>query len=254
MRVGILATMGSSPPVVSELVDYFYNNNLSVSKLVILSTKEVLSNSWFACAAVKSRFRNMLVDVLELSMNDVDSEENMYKFMDNVVDAFSRLRGYHVYLNVAGGRKEMGIILTMIGSLIGVSGIYHVIAKDVKLWNMRLEQLRNDIKIFGNTSLSLNDKVDLYLKKKDIYDKTMYPPPNEYNILNIPIIPYPRETLEFIINILNNQNTTKPPTNDILTKLKTANLIQISKTKIKPTKHGIKLGEWLNKLHKSLKL
>lgn len=249
LRVGILATMGASPPVISELVDYLERTGVNVSKLVLLSTREVLSNSWFAGAAVRSRYKDVYVDVVRLGMDDVDSEEKMYKFMEDVIDAFNRLRDYRIYLNVAGGRKEMGIILTIFGSLVGVSGIYHVITKDVKIWNVKLERLRDEIEVFGD-DIPFEEKVNLYLGKRDVYDEVMFPPPSEYNVLSIPIIPYPRGVLESIKKILNVKTVSgvQAYDYDLLTKLEAANLVQVSKTKIRPTQYGVKLGHVLSKL------
>jgi len=49
-----------------------------------------------------------------------------------------------VYLNVAGGRKNMCITLSILGQFLNVDGIFHIVSPDVKIVNEMLENLRSE--------------------------------------------------------------------------------------------------------------
>ncbi|MEM4310779.1 MAG: CRISPR-associated ring nuclease [Nitrososphaerales archaeon] len=46
------------------------------------------------------------------------------------------------HLCIAGGRKEEGVLLTLLGQLIGVNSIMHFVISDIRTFNIELERVK----------------------------------------------------------------------------------------------------------------
>ena len=105
-----------------------------------------------------------------------------------------------VFLNVAGGRKNMCITLSILGQFLNVDGIFHIVSPDVNVVNEMLENLRRDIE-----AISLaedEDKIKIYMEKERLFNSLMFP--KDYEVVRIPTIPIPQDYIKRLVDILYN--------------------------------------------------
>ncbi len=252
-RVAVISTIGLSPPVVSIFVDWMEHNGFKVGKCVIIATsdEEVIKGSILAKYAILSRYRGVDVDIKRMSYKDIDSFDRVLDFMKLLIDLIVSLRreGYtQIYINIAGGRKEMGIVASIIAELLAVSGVYHVITRGVKLSDEKLMYIKEHM----DKLYSIDEKLKYYLNHRDIFDEVMYPGHPNYTVIPIPIIPYPEDILTKIINILTSGHEfkipeTKLPT-ELIERMRIAGLIYIRGDRVIPTDYGFKIGSVLKSI------
>ncbi len=244
MRAVIIATMGLSPPVVTEFLQYLISEGEDVGKIILLSTEEesVLAGSKLVEVAVKSRYPRIEVDLEVFPYQDVDDEERAFDFLIRVAKLIPDLRSYRPYFLISGGRKVMSIELAMMSSLFPSGGVYHVVARDVKVANMLLESLREKIKELYKAS----DPLSFYRSVED-FEKLMWPPRSEYSVIRIPSIPYPDEVLEEVVRVLEGARKEEVRFN-MVALMGQLGLIQVSGGRTIPTEYGRKLLKFLSEI------
>ncbi len=140
----VIAPLGMSPPVITAFVKAFGN----IKDVVVLTTKDETVKQGFELVriAMKTRYPKVRIHERELPFDDITTTEENFEFMGIaariIKEQRDRYRAERVYLNVSGGRKNMGITLSVVGQLLGVNGVFHVITKNVKIVNTMLETLR----------------------------------------------------------------------------------------------------------------
>ncbi|MEM2485453.1 MAG: CRISPR-associated protein Csx14 [Candidatus Caldarchaeum sp.] len=249
MRVGVVATMGTSPPVVTEFVDYVERTE-KVSNLMILSTSEKLvrESAVLASAAITDRFPHIRVKTIEVPVTDITSEEENYLFMETAAKALSELRrnSDKLYVCLAGGRKEMVASMTLLAQLNDVDAVYHVISPEIKVVSAALERIRKEIEELANSQ----NPQEYYKQKREEFDPVMYPPPTDYNVIHVPVIPYPPETLSSLKSLLAKGSSPRRGVKlhaGFLYRLRNRGLISMTSDKIIVTDHGRKLYDALLK-------
>lgn len=197
-KVSIVAPIGTSPPVITEFLQYveaFLDQR--VTDLTIITTKEplVLEGLELVKAGVADRYPGVHVHVVELPYDDVDSEERSAEFSGVAAgilrDQKERYGVEVVHLCVAGGRKAVCIILSLLAQFYNVSGVYHIVMPDVKTFNQQLELIRREAKELAKAE----DKLGYYRQKKVRLEPVLFPEPSTYNVIKIPIIPYSMHAL-----------------------------------------------------------
>jgi len=242
VSVAAIASMGTSPPVVTEFVEYIRRTG-RLQHLSILSTSEKMVREGVKLveAALHIRYPDLKVDVHELPVSDITSEEENYVFMEYsvrlIVDLSGRFDILHVCL--AGGRKEMVASLVMVAQLTGLNSVYHVVSPYVKEMNVELERIRSDIE-------ALADSVDpkkYYEENREKFDRVMFPPAERYSVVTVPIIPYPADYMVMLKRILGGELSARNVRDRTwLEQLKRAGLIAVTRDgKIVVTVEGQKL-------------
>jgi CRISPR-associated protein Csx14 len=205
MKTSIICPIGMSPPIVTELVDYVIKvESKFVSDVVLIATSEleVQKSLEFAKAALKVRYPKMNIHVVQLSFADITSTENNIEFMricaKAIRDEREKYKCDYIYLNVAGGRKDMCISLSILAQFLDVDGVFHIIHPNVSVFNQMLERIRKEISDLYESE----DKISFYRKHKEKFDSVMFPPLNAFNVIRIPIIPFPLDTLGEIAKLL----------------------------------------------------
>ncbi|MEM1943717.1 MAG: CRISPR-associated ring nuclease [Candidatus Caldarchaeum sp.] len=201
MRVAAVASMGTSPPVVTEFVEYVQRVE-RLQHLAILSTSEkmVRDGARLVEVALNIRYPHISVKVHELPVSDITDEEENYMFMEYSVKVVADLRRRYDVLHIclAGGRKEMVASLTMIAQLASLSSVYHVVSPYIKEMNVELERIRHDIEMLASSE----DPRRYYELNREKFDRVMFPPAESYSIVAVPIIPYPAGYVAMLKKIL----------------------------------------------------
>lgn len=200
MKTAVLAPIGMSPPVVTEFLDVI---NEPVSDLVLFATEHphVRAGVRFVQAGLAARYPWLRVHVEVLPFEDIATSEENFVFMSRAARSIRREREqYHcdqVFLNVAGGRKNMCISLSLLGQLMAVDGVFHLVNHNVAWINERLEHLRHDIDLFGDVP---DDEVPpLYERRRQEYDALLFPDRSTYELIRIPTLPYPADFLGYLV-------------------------------------------------------
>lgn len=176
MKVAVVAPLGMSPPVITSFVHYLGN----VRDLVVITTSDERVKQGFSLVrtAMKARYGRTRVHEIEVPFEDITTEEQNFEFMRVAGKAIRRQKEKFgsdvVYLNVAGGRKNMCITLSILGQFLNVDGVFHVVSPDVKIVNEMLENLRRDIERI-HLAESDEERLRIYEEKARYFDALMFP-------------------------------------------------------------------------------
>jgi len=202
LKSAVIAPLGQSPPVVTTFI---HGIREKINDCVVLTTanKDVKAGYELIRIAMKFKYPSVHVHEVELPFEDVNTTEDNLKFMSICSRIIKEERETHncdrIFLNVAGGRKNMCISLSLLGQIMGVDGVFHIVKKDVEIINIPLEQIRAEIeKIY--LAKSDEEKVKIYQQYAEDFDKILFPSPQEYELIRIPTLPYPLDYLGKIIS------------------------------------------------------
>ncbi|MEM4346238.1 MAG: CRISPR-associated ring nuclease [Candidatus Caldarchaeum sp.] len=235
-----LATMGTSPPVVSEFVDYIMKTE-KMDWIEILATSEqsVVESAVFAEAALRDRYPGLRVSKTVLDFSDILDESSNLMFMEAAAKTLARLSrgGGRVYVCLAGGRKEMVASLVLLAQLTDVEALYHVVAPDIKSINIMLEKIRSHISSLAQSS----NPVEYYRQHKDVLEPVMYPPAQSYNVVRVPVLPYPSSYLNLLKQMLSQEylDERRLKVDEVfLKRLRRAGLVRIVRNRVVVTDEG----------------
>ena len=245
MPKAAIATMGTSPPVITEFIEYVHRTD-RLDHLTILSTSEkrVLDGALLAKIAAKTRYHHLHITIQTLPLNDITNEEENYTFMEETVKIITHLRRKYeeLYVCLAGGRKEMVASLMLIAQLTGINTLYHIVSPNIKEMNIELERIRYEIEQLAQSS----NPQQYYNENREKFEAVMYPPPTTYNAIKLPIIPYPQKTIREIKEILSGQK--KRIDKMLLTQLRQSGLIALTREgRVVITEEGKKLYNYVVK-------
>jgi CRISPR-associated protein Csx14 len=201
MKTAVIAPLGMSPPVITTFVDGIGE---PISDLVIMTTENetVKAGLELIKIGMKQKYPKTRVHEVIISFDDVLTTEQNLRFMSIAAKVIRDEREEYgcnrILLNIAGGRKNMCITLSLLGQLMSVDGVFHVVSKDVYIVNQQLESLREDIRRIYNAKTE-NEKLNLYLEKERYFDTLLFPDKSEYEIVRIPTLPYPKGYLTKIL-------------------------------------------------------
>lgn len=236
MKISVIAPMGTSPPVVTEFLQYLVDGrNVSVNDVTMICTndEQVLKSAILAEAGMLLRYSQVRTHIARLPFSDIESQERSIEFTKIAIRILKEQRQKYnvdsIFLCIAGGRKEACVILSIIAQFFDVSGVYHIVSPDVKYANLELERARHDI----DKLYQAEDKAAYYGSKKEIFDKLLFPPPSSYNVIPIPIFPIKKQYLKQILDILKSQNRSlKELDYYLLMRLEHLDLIKVVREKI----------------------
>jgi CRISPR-associated protein Csx14 len=234
-KISIIAPLRTSPPVVTEFLQYVQEAMFErVTDLTLIATKEptVLSGIELIKAAVHRRYPQVHIHVVELPFTDITSDKDHLEFMKICAKILREQHELHqadkIYLCVAGGRKDMCITMAILGQYFGVNGIFHVIMPDVKAFSMDLEMMRHEINELADTE----DKDAYYLEKAEKFDSLMYPFLGSYSVIRIPMLPMPQNIIKEVFKILKAKKLPRDEVNmppNFLRALEAANLVRVTR-------------------------
>lgn len=207
MKTAVIAPIGLSPPVITEFVDGI-GEPISDVVLFVTGHSQVMAGANLVKAALALKFPYLRVHTESLPYDDITTDSQNFQFMKVASRIFAAERErYHcdkIYLNVAGGRKNMCITLALVGQLLAADGVFHVVNKNVEVINQRLEQHRRYISQFTDNS-DPEGLQALYETHRDIFETLLFPDRRSYDIIRIPTLPYPADYLGYIIEGMKNR-------------------------------------------------
>lgn len=204
----LLCPIGLSPPVVTEFYRYVREETEYYPKVVVLiGTREerVIGGMELSKYAIWSLDRKVEVIKYIVDYSDVYDVESTRDFMNTVfrgiIDGLKIDRDQDILINVAGGRKTMVVIATLSSMFIKPSRVYHVINRNVKVLNEKLEALSNRIIELGRIR-SEAEKWEYFRRYRDEFMDLMYPPREDISVIEIPLLPYPGRYIELVARIV----------------------------------------------------
>ncbi len=204
MKTAVIAPLGLSPPVITTFIEGIGEK---VSDLVVLTTEneDVKAGYELIRIGMEQKYPKVRVHEITLPFEDVNTTEENLRFMSICAKVIREEREFYkcnkILLNIAGGRKNMCITLSLLGQLMAVDGVYHVVSKDVQIVNQLLENLREQIRKIYRAD-SEEEKLKLYKERERHFNSLLFPDRKEYEIIRIPTLPYPREYLARLITAL----------------------------------------------------
>lgn len=206
MKVSIIASLGTSPPVVTEFVSWVTPVE-NVEKLILLATgdPQVLTGAKLIEAAIKHKYPQITVRSRILKVSDILSEEDNLHFVEEASQLIVSERidpSRKLYICLAGGRKEMVTSLMLLAQILGADGVFHVVSPYIREMNIELERLRSEIEALAES----DDPLKFYEEKRELFDRLMFPDKSTYNVVKIPIIPYPKNFLERLMLLAKKQS------------------------------------------------
>jgi len=221
----VVNILGTSPPVVTEFVDWLSRMHPREPFTVICigtSNEDVRAGYKVIELALRDMLGKRIKEIkyLELPFEDPTDEESFYKTVELIVD---NIRGEKAVFNLAGGRKNM-VLAGYVTAMLTGSETYHIIATDVKTFNLELEQLRDIIKeIYQNPKK--------YEEYRDRVLRVFFPDPSEYFVIKIPVIPFLRVFVDILkLSIDTKRENININLDEIRNYLKILGYIQVTKS------------------------
>ena len=237
--MNVINTLGTSPPVVTQFVDWLNRRGIKISKVVCIGTRDNTVKRGFNVIreALFDKFKIRDIKYIELPFSEPINEEDFYIVIEKMFEEYEG----EVIINLSGGRKNIVLAAYLFAMLTG-SKAYHIIYPDAKSFNIELERVREELNKVG-------DNPELYEKYKEKLEKVLFPDPKYYNVVEIPVLPFPYIFIEALKGELNNKSKSRY----FYSYLKSLGYIQVSKKDdIILTEKGEKLLEFLNRISQKL--
>ncbi|MCX8163708.1 MAG: CRISPR-associated ring nuclease [Candidatus Micrarchaeota archaeon] len=195
MPYALICTLGKSPPVVTEVLDYL-NRARQLPRelhLIVSSDEKVLAGKILIEQAIKQRYR-FPIKVYEhkLKEEDVVNKKVIIKLMKYLIKLVEEIRGRQpigeIYALLSGGRKTEIVGFYSVAQIAGINIALHVHSYSVEAINEKLERHWELIK-----ELAKADRPEkFYSENKKIFDEICFPDPSTYEVIEVPLIPIPK--------------------------------------------------------------
>lgn len=244
MKCCMIASLGASPPVVCEVLETLIDHHYSISDVVLLCTEseEVKKSALVVEKGIEHTYPHTRVHEIWLPFEDVRDEGDLVELMRTCAKTIRRERELYgcerVFLNLTGGRKGVGVCLSILGQMMDIDGLFYAVHFESGIVNVSLERIRYLI----DGLYESEDKDKYYQKNKDELERVLFPPKESYNVIELPCLPYPNAYLGKVATLLSSSEGVKADEVDIsendLKRLESVNLITRVKDKIYPTELG----------------
>lgn len=244
LKSSMVATLGTSPLVVTELLQYLISVGEKITDITIIYTSEHEVQACFKLVecAVVDRYPNIRVHGKMIDQPDIMGTQDAYDFLKFAAEVLREEVVNHgvqrIHLNLAGGRKGMTIALAILAQFFPVSGAYLVVARDVKAYNIELEKIRYNINEISKSA----DPLEYYRSNRELFEPVMYPSKRDYGVIELPIIPYPLKTLRDLLRLKRGECRLSRA---FLERLKDAGLVTITRKNIYPSETFLKIMDIL---------
>jgi len=241
----VICPIGLSPGVVTEVL-YSLGEVEGITDVGVIATKDrevqacvELIKAGIEVEIPKLVGRKVYVHTHTMNVPDVDSTENAVEFIEVMAKVIREEIEVHkaskILFNIAGSRKVESALMLMLASVWRVDGVYHVIHKDVKSYNIEVEKIRKEI----NDILDADNPIEYYLRHRDKFYPILFPDPHDYNVFEVPFIPFSKMEINALKEILRGGSITDSLFGDYELKLyRRMGLIAVAGDKIIPTDLG----------------
>ncbi len=177
LMVTLVASLGTSPMVVTETIDELKKRGITVDRVVVLVTKDPrVETSYYALALdFMWNYENVELKRVELPFDDIKSQKDHDEFVRIAKEVIKGEieNGRDVVVSVAGGRKTMGVGLYKAGLEVGVEEFYHVIAEEVAgasdfLKNLMMHDLKSIYEGKAEAPESLKNLISWEMHRPDL--------------------------------------------------------------------------------------
>lgn len=127
----LIATLGTSPAVVTEAVDLLTEQGCQPDGVVLLMTQDYDVREAYELLATHLAQHDSLAWIEPVSIGqygDVDSPEAAAEFMEEACRILKTYRdaGHRLYVSIAGGRKAMSALLALAVQFYGAERLFHI--------------------------------------------------------------------------------------------------------------------------------
>lgn len=254
MKASLVAPVGTTPPAVTEVLEHLVRTERErITDLVLLvsASELVRESAELVYSAVEVNHPKTRVHREDLDLPDTARVEQQGRFLALAASILRAQRVDHkvdrVYLNLAGGRKNMVLSLYLLGQLFAADAMFHVVCPDIDLFNDELERRRHEIK----EHFMADDLTAYYLENREVFDSLLFPPPEKYEVMRIPFLPFPPHVLSPLGTVLKRDIPTPIAEVDVpqeyLRLLERCGLVVMGSKEVHPTGVGLAMGEaiWL---------
>ncbi len=134
----LISTLGETPSVVTEALDYLIDKSIKIDEVVLLTTvdsdSEESLNLLYEHIQEHYRIFKIFSEQTQ-AYNDIDNENSLMEFMENVCKSLKKYKdmNYDIYASIAGGRKTMSALMALAVQIYGAKELFHVIVTDPEL-------------------------------------------------------------------------------------------------------------------------
>lgn len=126
----LLATLGTTPAVVTEALDLLTEQRVGVDEVRLVTTQDsdVQGAYRLLCKHLESHEKTRVVEVPTAELEDISNSEGAVDFLEIVCDELKqgRDRGNRIYVCIAGGRKAMAALLALAVQFYGAERLFHI--------------------------------------------------------------------------------------------------------------------------------
>jgi len=138
MKRVLISTLGESPGVVTEAIDYLKSRGITPDKVIILTTEDTDAQDsvYLLSDHIPKHYgmkENLISDFVKGAYEDIDSMEAVVRFLELSCSWLRAYRGDEVYVSIAGGRKTMAALMTLAVQIYGAKELFHIILQDEDL-------------------------------------------------------------------------------------------------------------------------
>ncbi len=139
-KFALVCSLGKSPGVITEAVEYF-KNKILFQKIVIIASdnREIRTNG---IQRILNGYYSPELDPHYITgISEIKNESDLQKFISKSLTIIKKYQedGYSIFLNFAGGRKTMSAAMVRIAQLAEIDHFFHVVIADSILEDWCLE-------------------------------------------------------------------------------------------------------------------
>ncbi len=194
VKSAVISPIGTSPMVASEIMEYLMKVDGNLRDVYLLhTTSEFVESGTYACqSAIEIKFPQVHVHSETIPERDIFDDESLVNYVSKLCriigEGRKKFKTEKFYLNATGGRKIQSMLLTLIASLVENTVLFNVINTDIENFNVAYERVRG---IIGN--FTRDNRRDLYYTNREELDEVFFPKMNNIFVINVPILPIPRD-------------------------------------------------------------
>lgn len=138
MKKVLIATLGDSPPVITEAIDKLHSQGIELDEVVLLTTKDAdaQDSAELLQQHIYKYYQGRLyVSYLSIpAYEDIKTPEEVVEFLREACEQLKRYLSYRepweIYVSIAGGRKAMSAMMTLAVQFYGATSLFHIIVED----------------------------------------------------------------------------------------------------------------------------
>ena len=144
----LLATLGTSPAVVTEAVDLLQEEGIRIKGIFLFVTQDSEVQESFKLLAEHLPRHNSITWINPIPVgiyHDIDTTDAAVEFLQLASQQLKTLRdaGHRVYVSIAGGRKAMSALLALAVQFYGAERLFHIWVPPWLEAEGEIEKLRN---------------------------------------------------------------------------------------------------------------